>query len=399
MSKQGVTIHNDGVMWDEPVFTLSEAAARLSVSSQTLNRWDRDGRFVARRITLSNHRVYRYYTQSMLDVVMCTAWYLELPQFAHADIIGKRFGKLVVIDYTINARKRSQFGSYTCQCDCGNVCEVPRSLLLSGRKKSCGCRFEDLTGRRFGRWLVLRQVPSILETNGAYRYRYLCRCDCGTERIVIAGALRSGASRSCGCLHREVVSETHLNDLTGMQFGKLTVLSYKGSQRSASGKSQKAMWLCECECGRQVIVSRPNLISGYVDACPYCSPIKGASVCERNVRLYLETRGLFDGDGYVQYKTFPELVGLGGGSLSYDFEIRLQNQSILIECQGEQHFRPVAWFGGQEYFVRVREHDRRKRAYAKSHGLMLIEIPFDVVSYDAVTKFLEKSIGKISNSH
>lgn len=33
--------------------------------------------------------------------------------------------------------------------------------------------------------------------------RWLCRCDCGTETIAIAGNLRIGSTRSCGCLHRE----------------------------------------------------------------------------------------------------------------------------------------------------------------------------------------------------
>jgi HNH endonuclease len=52
---------------------------------------------------------------------------------------------------------------------------------------------------RFGRWVVLKQGPT--RRNGA---TWLCRCDCGATRYVIGKFLRSGHSRSCGCLAREL---------------------------------------------------------------------------------------------------------------------------------------------------------------------------------------------------
>ena len=56
-------------------------------------------------------------------------------------------------------------------------------------------RAEDLSGRRVGRWLVLERAPN--DERGAARW--LCRCDCGTERSVDGGRLRQGETRSCGC--------------------------------------------------------------------------------------------------------------------------------------------------------------------------------------------------------
>ena len=55
-------------------------------------------------------------------------------------------------------------------------------------------RYIDLTGKRFGNYTVLRRVPS---TNN--NVKYLCHCDCGTEKIVYASSLRSGKVVSCGC--------------------------------------------------------------------------------------------------------------------------------------------------------------------------------------------------------
>jgi hypothetical protein len=58
-------------------------------------------------------------------------------------------------------------------------------------------RGEDLTGRRFGRWLVLAHHGW---AQGAQPTTWLCRCDCGVERPVPTARLNNGMSRSCGCI-------------------------------------------------------------------------------------------------------------------------------------------------------------------------------------------------------
>jgi hypothetical protein len=59
----------------------------------------------------------------------------------------------------------------------------------------------DLTGRRFGRWVVLGNP-----TSDGKRLYWLCRCDCGIERVVASNNLCSGGSVSCGCWQRKVVT-------------------------------------------------------------------------------------------------------------------------------------------------------------------------------------------------
>lgn len=59
----------------------------------------------------------------------------------------------------------------------------------------------DLTGQIFGRLTVISEAPSI---NG--RTRWNCLCSCGICLVVKAASLRSGNTKSCGCLH--------LDDLT-----------------------------------------------------------------------------------------------------------------------------------------------------------------------------------------
>lgn len=58
------------------------------------------------------------------------------------NIIGKRFGRLVVLKYSHNVGYSKYF---LCQCDCGNKKTIAKSNLTTGKQVSCGCyRTENL---------------------------------------------------------------------------------------------------------------------------------------------------------------------------------------------------------------------------------------------------------------
>lgn len=61
----------------------------------------------------------------------------------------------------------------------------------------------DLTGRRFGRWLVSEYAGR--GSHGEIQYR--CHCDCGTGRVIRRTSLTSGNSKSCGCFSREAAAK------------------------------------------------------------------------------------------------------------------------------------------------------------------------------------------------
>lgn len=65
----------------------------------------------------------------------------------------------------------------------------------------------DLTGERFGRLIALERVHGRTRHVRGRKLRHSvwrCRCDCGKRVVVATGCLRSGNTRSCGCLHREI---------------------------------------------------------------------------------------------------------------------------------------------------------------------------------------------------
>lgn len=63
---------------------------------------------------------------------------------------------------------------------------------------------KDETGKRYGRLSVLKRVENIGECTA-----YLCRCDCGTEKIVRGESLRKGDIVSCGCYQKEQIVKNH----------------------------------------------------------------------------------------------------------------------------------------------------------------------------------------------
>ena len=92
---------------------------------------------------------------------------------------------------------------------------------------------------------------------------------------------------------------------------------------------------------------------------------------------------------YEYQKKYNSLFGVNNGVLSYDFYI--PNNNVVIEFQGKQHFEPIEYFGGKEYFDIQQEHDRRKRQYAKDHSIKLLEIAY--WDFDNIEEILSRELG------
>lgn len=120
----------------------------------------------------------------------------------------------------------------------------------------------DLTGQRFGRFTVVSRA----QNNKDGRAMWLCKCDCGNERIVTGKCLRNGHTQSCGCLNREINSKRTFIDRVGERFGRLVVLSRADDYVAPNGKKH-VMWKCLCDCGNETIVDVRQLIQGKTKSC------------------------------------------------------------------------------------------------------------------------------------
>ena len=70
--------------------------------------------------------------------------------------------------------------------------------------RKIGIKEQVNKGDRFGRWTVIEEVEGIRYSPNTRIRRFLCVCDCGTERVVRYDYLKNGKSKSCGCLLSEI---------------------------------------------------------------------------------------------------------------------------------------------------------------------------------------------------
>ncbi len=99
----------------------------------------------------------------------------------------------------------------------------------------------------------------------------------------------------------------------------------------------------------------------------------------------------------VDYKvevSFSDLLGVSERvRLRFDFAVYNNDGSIkcLIECQGEQHFKPVEEFGGEPAFIVQLQNDNKKREYVKKNNIPLIELSYKHKTYDDICNILKNN--------
>jgi hypothetical protein len=122
-------------------------------------------------------------------------------------------------------------------------------------------RIIDITGQKFGKLTALRYEGK----TASYDPLWLCKCDCGNEVTVRFSSLKSGGTRSCGCLKKQVKGpcEKVRNKLIGQRFGRLTVIEITGF----TSTDHYLMAKCECDCGNTIIIKAKLLRSGKTTSC------------------------------------------------------------------------------------------------------------------------------------
>ena len=133
-------------------------------------------------------------------------------------------------------------------------------------------------------------------------------------------------------------------------------------------KNQTSYWYCKCVCGNKIIVRGADLKNGHTSSCG-CM----LSIGELNIANILNKFNInfLHNKGY-----FKDLVSDSGLLLRYDFII-LDNEAPirLIEFDGPQHYNPNELFGIEE-FEKLQQYDMIKNQYALSHNIPLVRIPY-----------------------
>jgi hypothetical protein len=125
-------------------------------------------------------------------------------------------------------------------------------------------RFQDITGRVFGKLTVLFYAG---RKSGKYSLWH-CRCECGKERTCVSSQLTLGQTNTClSCFrHRpKAKRRTDFVDFAGKTFGRLTVIEIDRHVKTSLGS--RTFWKCRCSCGETAVVRGDNLKSGKTESC------------------------------------------------------------------------------------------------------------------------------------
>ena len=92
----------------------------------------------------------------------------------------------------------------------------------------------DLTGKTFGAWQVLEYAG----LNQNRQPSWACRCECGTEKIVVGQTLRDGATSSCGCKKGAAISKSKLKHGESLNGETRTYRIWKAMHARCRGLSE-----------------------------------------------------------------------------------------------------------------------------------------------------------------
>lgn len=120
----------------------------------------------------------------------------------------------------------------------------------------------DIVGKTFGKLLVVKRLENRTQPNGATKLVYACTCACGTKNVAVDYShLTSGHTQSCGCNRSESLSELRSKDMLGVRSGKLVVDSFHSNESGCN------YWFCRCDCSGTKVVSTSDITTGHVQSC------------------------------------------------------------------------------------------------------------------------------------
>ena len=230
-----------------------------------------------------------------------------------------------------------------------------------------------IKGMRFGDWEVIERDYN--PTSKQHSTFWFCKCGlCGNIVSVSRDSLVNGKSGCCnrckGEKIRQKAMEKGLNAWhKGDRFGLLEIIE------SAGMKGHHSYVKCRCDCGNIVNVRVEHLKGQNHEHTISCGCATRSSG-EIKITQLLEKANI---DFQSQYRIKDFNI-----SAPFDFAIFNQNKLLgLIEYDGEQHFKAVKIWGGEEKLKIQQERDERKNQWCKENNIRLIRIPY--TEYDNLT--------------
>lgn len=240
----------------------------------------------------------------------------------------------------------------------------PSSVLRRGAKQCPKCVGKVLlTTEQFAKEvdeLTSGEYKLVSEYTGANAKVKIIHFDCGRIFEVTPHNFKSNGRRCSHCFknHKKNTElfEQRVFEMVGEEYS--VVGDYVDNRTKITMRHNK--------CGNIYDVTPANFISN--KRCPCCIKSKGEEIIE-SVLIKLR----------VRYITQCRINGCKAiKPLKFDFVVFDNNSKIklIIEYDGEQHFKPIELFGGKKEFVKTQRRDAIKNEFCEKNGIELIRIPY-----------------------
>ena len=213
---------------------------------------------------------------------------------------------------------------------------------------------KDLTGIKFNLLTPIYWIKGV---------GWHCKCDCGRETNVSTAWLKSGHTKSCGCLNKYT---KNLIDMTNYENDDIKVI---GLAPKVVGMEPR--WICICKhCNKKLFIKSSKIRN----VKKLCSCRFEYSKNETKIRQLFNDANI----NYAEQVTFNDLLGTSGGHLRFDFALLDENNNIkrLIEFNGKQHYEKPSGTWANTYDNTIKN-DKRKIDYCKRHNIDLKIIKYD----------------------
>ena len=227
-------------------------------------------------------------------------------------------------------------------------------------------------GTKFNHLTFIKEAePYITPSTGKKITMWVCECDCENHTIITvrSNSVRTGHTKSCGCLQKKKSSEFlknnhNWNDLTGQQIGYLKVL-----EQTNQRKFKEIVWKCQCcykNCNKIVYLTSTEIKNTLS-----CGNHYFQSLGEEKIATLLTQYNL---NFETQKKFNTCLSPITNYPLRFDFYV---NNKYLIEYDGEQHYYITGkGWDNEEHFQQTQLYDKIKNEWCKNNNITLIRIPY-----------------------
>lgn len=344
--------------------------------------------------------------------------------------IGDKFGCLTLLDLGESYKRNDEYHSiecdrsqemtplhnihYKCKCKCGKIQYYTEETLKSNPRY---CYYPI--------YISSKHTYSTKSSNATYKKKQkydhlenvmLCyeKEDCAPSEIYCNMYNKYKTKQLDKNRQRisEIPREYALNyalDFSGMQYESLKIVecvdNIESEPKSYYTYGHKKhyhpiivykVYRCKCIlCGKEqnitcdkFKISKSSMYSSYSSAV-YCDCHKISSFQWKVCKLLFES-----GIRYTVEYAFGDLYGIGRRNLlRFDFAVFDEHEmlKVLIECQGEQHYRSIADFGGEYAYFQQIKNDKLKRNYCKNHNIELIEISYKDSKIEKIIEILNNN--------